>query len=129
MLNPAIRSFKSCVDQTQKVRIDEVDGTFDVAAAAAVWEMTGNIAQDVLSRPVRYSMLEWNNLIKRYRLHDLAHDFADDRLQSAEREPAERCYGAYLWAHVGHATSYPVDYQEPLADAVNRHNAEATALL
>jgi len=48
-------------------------------------------AQDVLSRLVQYSLLEWNDAIKpygRYRLHDLVGDFASTRLEPAERATA-----------------------------------------
>jgi len=128
MLIPAIRSFQVLCGSDPEVRIDEVDGTFDVAAAA---QFGGNDRQHRAGRTQPAGAIlhaGMNNLIKRYRLHDLAHDLPT-RLQSAEREPAERCYEP-----ISGLTSVtpPVIlsiYQEPLADAVNRHNAEATALL
>jgi tetratricopeptide (TPR) repeat protein len=58
--------------------------TFDAPAASAVWEIEANAAQDTLSRLLQFSMLEWNDATKRYRLHDLMRDFAHERLTAAE---------------------------------------------
>jgi tetratricopeptide (TPR) repeat protein len=70
--------------------------TFETAAAAAVWEMELDAAQDVLSQLRQYSMLEWNETSKRYRLHDLMRDFARVRLhESGEQEEAARRHAAY----------------------------------
>jgi tetratricopeptide (TPR) repeat protein/Cdc6-like AAA superfamily ATPase len=70
--------------------------TFDVRAAAAVWEIEGDAAQETLSSLLQFSMLEWNDSTKRYRLHDLMRDFARERLTPAESDSASR----------GHARHY-----------------------
>jgi tetratricopeptide (TPR) repeat protein len=62
--------------------------TFDVPAAAAVWEMETDPAQDTPSRLLQYSMLEWNDSTKRYRLHDLMRDFASQQMTAAESAAA-----------------------------------------
>ncbi|HXC43294.1 MAG TPA: tetratricopeptide repeat protein [Candidatus Dormibacteraeota bacterium] len=64
--------------------------TFDVPAAAAVWEIEGDAAEDTLGRLFLLSMLEWNDSTKRYRLHDLMRDFARKRLTPAESDAASR---------------------------------------
>ena len=70
--------------------------TFDVPAAAAVWELETDAAQDVLSRRLlQFSMLEWNDATKRYRLHDLMRDFAHQRLTAAESDAAARRHTEY----------------------------------
>jgi tetratricopeptide (TPR) repeat protein len=58
--------------------------TFDAAAAAAVWELDADAAQDALGDLVRYSLLEWDADTQRYRLHDLARLFADSRMSDDE---------------------------------------------
>jgi tetratricopeptide (TPR) repeat protein len=74
--------------------------TFDTRAAAAVWEMATDAAQATLGRLLQYSMLEWNDTAKRYRLHDLMRDFARQRLAPTEADDAfrnhTRHYGAVL---------------------------------
>jgi len=50
--------------------------TFDGPAAAAVWSAEKNSAEDTLGLLTQYSMLEWNEKTRRYRLHDLMRDFA-----------------------------------------------------
>jgi tetratricopeptide (TPR) repeat protein len=74
--------------------------TFDTAAAAAVWEIEIDGAKETLSRLMQYSMLEWKEPARRYRLHDLMRDFARQRLTRAESDIASRMharhYGAVL---------------------------------
>jgi tetratricopeptide (TPR) repeat protein len=62
--------------------------TFDVPAAAAVWEIETDAAQDALGRLLQFSMLEWNESTKRYRLHDLMRDFARQQLKAPESDAA-----------------------------------------
>lgn len=70
-------------------------GTFDLAAAAAMWEIEVNAAQDTLSELVNYSLLEWDETTARYRLHDLARLFADTRLSEAERDEGRRRHASH----------------------------------
>jgi tetratricopeptide (TPR) repeat protein len=69
--------------------------SFDRAAAAVVWELEPDPAQDGLSALARYSLVEWAE--DRYRLHDLARLFADSRLGEEERA----CGRARHAAHYG----------------------------
>jgi tetratricopeptide (TPR) repeat protein len=62
--------------------------TFDAPAAATVWEIGDDPAKEGLSRLLRYSMLEWDDSTKRYRLHDLMRDFALGKLSGEEHEAA-----------------------------------------
>jgi tetratricopeptide (TPR) repeat protein len=63
--------------------------TFNAAAAAAVWELNADAAQDALGDLLRYSLLDWDADTQRHRLHDLARLFADSRMSDDER-PATR---------------------------------------
>jgi tetratricopeptide (TPR) repeat protein len=72
--------------------------TLDAPAAASVWEADTDAAQDTLSRLTQYSMLEWNDRAKRYRLHDLMRHFASERLQASEREQAALRHSIYYLA-------------------------------
>jgi tetratricopeptide (TPR) repeat protein len=70
-------------------------GSFDSAAAEAVWELNTDPAADALGELVKASMVEWDDTAKRYHLHDLARDFAasclsKDEHQSAQRRHAQR---------------------------------------
>ena len=69
--------------------------TFHAPAAAAVWAIEDDVAQDALDRLLQYSMLEWNATARRYRLHDLMHDFARGHWEELEREQAARCHAVY----------------------------------
>jgi hypothetical protein len=64
--------------------------TFDVEAAAAVWEVEPDEARDTLGGLLRYSMVEWDEASGRYRLHGLARLFASSRLSEVERTAARR---------------------------------------
>ncbi len=64
-------------------------GGFDVPAAASVWNLKLSEAQEKLGEMLGFSMLDWDEQTKRYRLHDLAQLFADKRLESQERSTAK----------------------------------------
>jgi tetratricopeptide (TPR) repeat protein len=72
--------------------------TFDRAAAAAVWGLEQDPAQDALSELVAYSLVEWDEAAARYRLHDLARLYADARLDEAERATGQRNHAMYYEA-------------------------------
>jgi len=75
-------------------------GAFDCTAAAFVWEMKHQPAQDTLSELVAYSFLQFvgeearssGEAVARYRLHDLVRLFAHAKLSPAERIKALKRY-------------------------------------
>jgi len=86
--------------------------TFDGPAAAALWQVGALLAapnpppadsrssvvapEDMLGDLLKYSMLEWSETTKRYRLHDLMRDFARARLQEAgEQDDAARRHATH----------------------------------
>jgi tetratricopeptide (TPR) repeat protein len=66
---------------------------FDLAGAAAIWEMEEVQAGDALGELIRWSLVDFLPSATgeggRYKLHDLARDFADSRLDKAARDPAK----------------------------------------
>ncbi len=87
--------------------------SFDAAAAAAVWQLEPDPAQDTLSELVKYSLLEYTALPSpddirtvvrrgaggeagRYRLHDLARLFAGARLEGDERDIAQQHHAEHF---------------------------------
>ncbi|MDQ3255838.1 MAG: hypothetical protein M3R15_18405, partial [Acidobacteriota bacterium] len=69
--------------------------SFDAPAAATVWQVDVEAAKDALAELEEYSLLEWEETARRYSLHDLARDFADTRLSTAEREQAGLHHAAH----------------------------------
>jgi tetratricopeptide (TPR) repeat protein len=69
--------------------------TFDGAAAAAVWKMEQDAAQDALGELINRSLLDFDETAARYSLHDLARLFADSRLSDAERLDAQARHAAH----------------------------------
>lgn len=59
--------------------------TFAQNAAAAVWEIETEAAEPVLVELERNSLVEWEEIGQRYRLHDLVRSFANGQLEEAER--------------------------------------------
>jgi tetratricopeptide (TPR) repeat protein len=70
-------------------------GDFDRAGAAAVWALEPDPAGDALGELARYSLVEWEAVTGRYRLHDLARLFAAERLEHAERTQAAARHAAH----------------------------------
>jgi tetratricopeptide (TPR) repeat protein len=61
---------------------------FDDAAAAAVWEIDEQAANDWLGDLEAASLIEYDTIQRRYRLHDLASEFAASKLTPDERDNA-----------------------------------------
>lgn len=69
--------------------------TFEEKAAAAVWNLEVDSAQDTLGELIAASMVEWNESTRRYRLHDLARLFAVSRLGPEERADGQRLHATH----------------------------------
>jgi tetratricopeptide (TPR) repeat protein len=76
---------------------------FDGAAAATVWSAEKNPAEDTLGLLTQYSMLEWNEKTRRYRLHDLIRDFAQQNLSDEERYEASLRHARHYLEVLRHA--------------------------
>lgn len=70
--------------------------TFDLAAAAALWKVSPEGAQDSLGELFTYSLVDFDEISRRYRLHDLVCLFANDQLSQKGRFKAERCYARHF---------------------------------
>ncbi|MBN1888259.1 MAG: hypothetical protein JW850_09720, partial [Thermoflexales bacterium] len=67
-------------------------GSFDTAAEEVVCEDTGHRH---LSELVRYSLVDWNESIKRYNLHDLTRLFAEARMSDEEHYAVRQRHAAH----------------------------------
>ncbi|HEY0553913.1 MAG TPA: tetratricopeptide repeat protein [Thermoanaerobaculia bacterium] len=70
--------------------------TFDGAAAATVWNLENDDAGSHLEELVRSSLIEWENKDERYRLHDLAHAFAEEQITIAEEGEGQRRHAEHF---------------------------------
>lgn len=77
--------------------------TFDAEAAAAVWQVESDAAQDVLDELIKHSLIDWNEAILRYSLHDLARLFADSRLSNDERDVGQERHAIHYFYVLGKA--------------------------
>lgn len=91
------------LDATQQarwLRLAVFAAPFDDAAAAALWEMDAEGANTALTGLLDFSMVEFDAATARYRLHDLARDFAWARLNEngTESYAAQLRHAVhYLW--------------------------------
>ena len=69
--------------------------TFAVDAAAAVWEVEVEQAKEILGELMAASLMEWNEISNRYRLHDLARLFADAKLSAEERTVGQKHFATH----------------------------------
>jgi len=120
-------SYKLLDAQTQKSwrMLSVFPDTFDPPAATAVWEIeqlvphypsnctsllryeqssgSSDAAKETLSRLLQFSMLEWNDSSKRYRLHDLMRDFARERWTATEADGTARRHAWHYGTLLGTA--------------------------
>jgi tetratricopeptide (TPR) repeat protein len=93
-------------EQQQRWRMLAVfPGSFDDAAAATVWEIEDEKAQDMLGELLAFSLVEWNEAARRFRLHDLARVFADFRMSETERDVGRRLHAQHYQAVLSSAKS------------------------
>jgi tetratricopeptide (TPR) repeat protein len=70
--------------------------TFDLEAAAAVWELEKDDASVDLGELVRCSLVYWEETEGRYRLHDLARAFAGEKITAAEQAKVQRQHAEHF---------------------------------
>src|SRR5215470_18661874 len=69
--------------------------TFDVSAAASVWQITPVRTNNALDRLMAYSLIERNRATGRYRLHNLMARFAETRSNDQELTLARQRFSAH----------------------------------
>jgi tetratricopeptide (TPR) repeat protein len=71
--------------------------TFGLAAAGVIWEIKSEEALYPLGELLAYSLVEYDEIAQRYRLHDLVRLFAGQRLTLEKRTMAQKLHaGHYL---------------------------------
>jgi tetratricopeptide (TPR) repeat protein len=70
--------------------------TFDTEAVAAVWGLEKDDAGSDLGELVRCSLVDWEDTEGRYRLHDLAREFAGEKITAAEQAEAQRRHAEHF---------------------------------
>jgi NB-ARC domain len=90
---------------------------FDDPAAAAVWQLDADTVNSSLSDLLRFSLLEFDPAVGRYHLHDLARDFAQLRLNDAERAGTQRRHAVYYRGLLAVAEIYRTNGDENMSRA------------
>lgn len=103
---------------------------FDARAAAAVWQLEPDPAQDRLGDLLKYSLLDWDDTLSRYRLHDLARLFASSRLTDDERITALLRHAAHYLKILGECGTLYLEGEESVKNSLalfdmERRNIEA----
>jgi tetratricopeptide (TPR) repeat protein len=80
--------------------------TFNVVAAAAVWELEADASQDALGELLKYSLLDWDADTSRYRLHDLARLFADSRMSDDEARATRMRHATHYLTVLGECKAF-----------------------
>lgn len=70
-------------------------GDFDAPAAAAVWDREEKNAENALSDLYTASMIVWDRKTARFRLHDLARDFARECMPKAEEKTLAQAHATH----------------------------------
>ncbi len=106
---------------------------FDLAGAAAVWEMEETPAEDALGELMKWSLVDFSPSATgeggRYRLHDLAHDFAGSRLDEAVRERARLRHAEHYRDVLSEADQYFLQVKEGVLKGLQLFDQEKTNIL
>ena len=97
---------------------------FDARAAAAVWQLEQDAAQDKLGDLLKYSLLDWDDGISRYSLHDLARLFADSRLSDEERNAGRMRHAEHYLRVLAECQELYLRGGEAIKDGLARFDAE-----
>jgi tetratricopeptide (TPR) repeat protein len=91
-------SYDLLTEELQKLwrRLAVFPNTFDTAAVAALWELKIEETQERLAELISYSLVEWNDTTRRYRLHDLVRLFADACMDESEGLAARKIHATYF---------------------------------
>jgi tetratricopeptide (TPR) repeat protein len=91
-------SYDLLTEELQKLwrRLAVFPNTFDTAAVAALWELKIEETQERLAELISYSLVEWNDTTRRYRLHDLVRLFADARMDESQALAARKAHATYF---------------------------------
>lgn len=103
--------------------------TFDAEAAAAVWQVELDAAQDVLDELIKYSLIDWNEAILRYSLHDLARLFADSRLSDDQRDTGQERHALHYFNVLRKADDLYLEGGEAFIRGLALFDAEWTNIL
>jgi tetratricopeptide (TPR) repeat protein/Cdc6-like AAA superfamily ATPase len=100
-------------------------GGFDAGAAAALWQMEPEYAQDRLSELVRLSLVDFDEHGKRYRLHNLTQLFALEQLrQSGEDKRLSQLHAEHFLAVLAQANSLYLAGGEALTQGMTLFDVE-----
>ena len=91
--------------QAEWRRLAVFPATFDTEAAAAVWSVGIEAAEEALGQLIRYSMVEFDESSRRYHLHEMARVFAGARLTEDERSVARKQHAAHYLRVVSECNS------------------------
>ncbi len=78
-------------------------GSFDLDAAAAIWNIKPDDGRDLLGYLVRHSLVTYDESTERYSLHDLISTFAENRVPSWRRRVLRRRHAIHFLKIASHA--------------------------
>jgi tetratricopeptide (TPR) repeat protein len=114
-------------DLRQKFRLLSVfPDTFDLAAAAAVWDVLPKVAQDSLGELLAYSLVDFDKPTKRYSLHDLVRLFAGQLLNAEERYSAQKRHAGHYLKVLAAADDLYLEGGESVTQALALFDVEQT---
>ena len=98
--------------------------TFPLPAAAGVWNLPQEDSKDALRRLVARSLVEYDEDLRRYLLHDLLRDFAQTRLQKNELREARLRHARYYLQLAGAADDFYLKGAEYVLQGLRLFDAE-----
>jgi tetratricopeptide (TPR) repeat protein len=106
---------------------------FDLAGAAAVWEMESDPAEEALGELVKWSLVDFLTPASgeggRYHLHDLARVFAGSRLDADACDLAQQCHAEHYKNRLSLADSIFIQGNENFLEGLQLFDQEKANIL
>jgi tetratricopeptide (TPR) repeat protein len=112
-------------DRKRWRRLGVFPTSFDVGAAAAMWEMEEDAARKLLGLLLRYSLLDYDEASSRYSLHDLLADYAVSQMNGEEEGDARLRHASHYKDVLSTADDLYQEGGEKVLTGLNRFDLES----
>jgi len=100
--------------------------TFDLAATAALWDISPESSQDAIGELLAYSLAEFDQVTERYNLHDLVRLFTGQLLSAEDRYSGQKRHAVHYLQVLESANNLYLKGGESVTQGLGLYDLEVT---